>query len=614
MPATSIVIRTLNEEKHLGNLLQAITEQAYRDYEIIIVDSGSTDQTLEIAKQFRAAVVPIDSRDFPFGYSLNVGCKAAKGRYLVFVSAHILPVDRHWLGNLVAGFADTTVAMVYGRQVGARQSKFAETRDFARLFSSTALNTGAPLNYANNANAAVRRDAWEKHPFDEYLFGLEDIDFARKITEDGLLVRYEPAAPVYHIHEERWPQVFNRYRREAIAAVRIGLEGPPQAGLSWGWLAARLAGDLFASFPHYTRARLEEIARFRYYQWKGSRVGFAQGRSLNFETERGSIFSPKEGNAVVIHGPRNTRFEMLKLPTLKPSEILIRVAYVGVCHTDLEVADGTLGYYREGVARYPIVPGHEYSGTIERIGSNNRFQERFRVGQRVVGECILSRDPLNRSEVGVANRNGAYATHVIVPGHAVHPVPEGLDLQAAALAEPLAVALRALRRLTPRVAPGARVAVIGAGSLGNLIVQALHHQGYAVTAFDTKHDRLALVADKAETSATVEGLASFDAIVEVTGVRAVLEQVLRESRVDSTLLLLGFPYGPLSYNFEDVVGKEKVIIGSVGGDEQSFDAALALLPQLDLTAFTGTVLPLEAFEEAWRLHRTGTHLKILLKP
>src|SRR3989338_11625704 len=182
MPETSIIIRTLNEEKHIGNLLHAIEEQDYKDYEIIIVDSDSTDKTLEIAEKYPVKIIKIEKRDFTFGYSLNVGCKAAKGRYLVFVSAHILPVDRHWLGNLVAGFADTTVAMVYGRQVGAPQSKFSETRDFARLFSSTALNTGAPLNYANNANAAVRRDAWEKHPFDEDLFGLEDIDFARKIT------------------------------------------------------------------------------------------------------------------------------------------------------------------------------------------------------------------------------------------------------------------------------------------------------------------------------------------------------------------------------------------------------------------------------------------------
>ncbi|MDI6591504.1 MAG: glycosyltransferase family A protein, partial [Patescibacteria group bacterium] len=74
MPETSIIIRTFNEEKHVGNLLKAIREQDYKDYEIILVDSGSTDRTLEIAKKFGHKILEIESQDFTFGYSLNVGC------------------------------------------------------------------------------------------------------------------------------------------------------------------------------------------------------------------------------------------------------------------------------------------------------------------------------------------------------------------------------------------------------------------------------------------------------------------------------------------------------------------------------------------------------------
>ena len=84
MKEASIIIRTLNEEKHIGNLLSAIEEQDYKNYEIIIVDSGSTDKTLEIAQKFPAKILKIESRDFTFGYSLNLGCKASKGKYLVF--------------------------------------------------------------------------------------------------------------------------------------------------------------------------------------------------------------------------------------------------------------------------------------------------------------------------------------------------------------------------------------------------------------------------------------------------------------------------------------------------------------------------------------------------
>src|SRR3989344_3991542 len=116
MPETSIIIRTHNEEKHIGNLLRAIKEQEYKDYEVIVVDSGSTDGTLDIASKHEAKIINIESRNFTFGYALNVGAEAASGKYLVMVSAHVLPRDKHWLSNMVITFNDENVAMVYGRQ------------------------------------------------------------------------------------------------------------------------------------------------------------------------------------------------------------------------------------------------------------------------------------------------------------------------------------------------------------------------------------------------------------------------------------------------------------------------------------------------------------------
>ena len=121
MPETSIIIRTLNEVKHLGNLLEAIKKQAYRHSEVIVVDSGSSDGTLDVAREHGVTLIEIPSRDFTFGYALNVGCEAARGKYLVFISAHVLPRDERWLSEMVAPFKDPKVAMVYGRQMGDRQ-------------------------------------------------------------------------------------------------------------------------------------------------------------------------------------------------------------------------------------------------------------------------------------------------------------------------------------------------------------------------------------------------------------------------------------------------------------------------------------------------------------
>ncbi|MDP2642156.1 MAG: glycosyltransferase [bacterium] len=617
MPETSIIIRSYNEEKRIGDLLRAIEKQDYKNYEIILVDSGSLDKTLEIAKEFPVNIIRIEKQDFTFGYALNVGCRASKGKFLVLASAHVVPVDEKWLTNLIAPFKDEKVAMIYGRQRGSDESKFSEKRDFQRLFGKSALDSGVSLDYANNANSAIRKELWDEKPFDEYLFGLEDIDWAKHMTKKGYLVHYEPKATIYHIHTEEWHQVFNRYRREAIAAVRLGLKHPPQVKISFSWLIKSFIGDLFSSFPNFSPMRLEEIVRFRYYQWKGSRQGWLYDRALDLDRNKYDLYFPPLAQAVVIEGKNKAKLEKIPIPDMRHGDILIRVDYVGICRTDLEVYDGSLGYYRDGLAEYPIIPGHEFSGTVAKIGANAKYQEHFKVGDRVVGECILSRgETAKRKEVGVINHNGAYAQFVVVPGSAVHHIkPAGVDQKMAVLTEPLAVVLRAIRRAKHRLTPQSTVAVIGVGPIGNLCVQALAVQGYKVTVYDRSLKRLKLLEDKVvATNTKLEGLSQFDVIVEITGSPEVLEQVLKESRFDSTLLLLGFPYGSMDYNFEDLVGNEKVIIGSVGAEEEDFDQALKLLPKLDTAYFTDTVMPLEDYDKAWKLHNSAKHLKILLKP
>ena len=597
---TSIIIRTFNEEKHLGNLLRAIRLQDYKNYEIIIVDSGSIDKTLEIARGFADKLISIEKRDFTFGYSLNAGCKKARGRYLVFISAHVLPADNQWLGNLLSPFADKKTAMVYGVQRGAENGKFSEKMDFQRL------------SYPNNANSAIRKDLWLKRHFDEYLFGLEDIDWARHASESGFEVKHSSKAVICHLHDEKWPQIFNRYRREAIAAAKIGLSSPPQVKPNYFWLASNIFQDVVASLPRVSMGRLSEIGRFRYYQWGGTRQGWFCDRDINLDNSRYALFYPSGNKAAVIVNKNKAKIENVSLPEMKPRDILIQVNYVGVCRTDLEVYDGSLGYYKHGIAKYPIIPGHEFSGTIVKVGANNKYQERFRVGEKVVGECILSRGN-DRQEVGVINYNGAYSQFIVMPGSHIHKVPKSLGLETACLAEPLAVVLRALKRVGHRLESPSKIAVIGAGPIGNLCSQVLTRAGHEVFVFDKNSERLALLKNKAKIGGS-EDFSNFDVVIEATGNAQVLGRALRQSKADAVILLLGFPYGPMDYNFEDIVGKEKSVTGSVGGGYEEFEEALALLPKLDTAAFTKNILPLEEFAEAWKLQKIGKHLKIILKP
>ncbi len=616
MPETSIVIRTFNEEKHLGNLLRAIKEQDYRDYEVIIVDSGSTDNTLKIARDFGCdAVLQIASHDFTFGYSLNMGCRQSQGKYIVLVSAHTIPTDHQWLGRLIAPFRDNEkAAVVYGRQVAAPETKFSEKRDFQKLFSDSSSDSKVFLDYANNANAAIRKDLWQERPFDEYLFGLEDIDWVKYVTARGFLVHYSAEAAIYHIHQEKWAQIFNRYRREAIAAVKIGMPHPPQARTSFFWLVSNILQDYIASLPYISLACLEEIGRFRYYQWKGTRQGWFYDRDVDLNRDKYTLFYPTQNRAVVIKNRQQASLEDMPLPAMKPGDILIQVGYVGVCRTDLEVYEGTLGYYRDGLAHYPIVPGHEFSGTIVQIGASNKYRERFKVGEKVVGECVLSREENSRREVGVINYNGAYSQFIVMPGEYLHKIPEGMELKIACLAEPLAVVLRAMRRVQCRLKPKSAIAVIGAGTIGNFCAQTLFNLGYKVSVFDKNRERLEFLKDKTEEICDhLNRLERFDLIIEATGSVDALKQILKESQINATILLLGFPYGNINYNFEDLVGREKVVIGSVGGESQDFEEALKLLPKLDVAPFIRTILPLEEFSQAWKLQQYLKGLKIILK-
>ena len=629
---TTVLIRTFNEARHLPALLERLTQQVYRDFETVVVDSGSVDGTRDIAARFGATVIRIDRDHFTFGYSLNVGTREAHGRLIAIVSAHTLPLDGHWLGNLLAPFSEPRVAMVYGRQIGADVSKFSEAQDLRRTFGTERQVLRPPKFFANNANAAIRRDLWLQYPFDAALPGLEDIDWARRWLQNGYEVIYQPSAALLHIHEETWPQVRRRYYREAVAARRIGLKGrrqiPHELGLDGLHLLAdvglaareRIANRLTQSVASCVR----EIVAFRFNKALGTAQGLLDGARLSDAREE--FFFDSSYQAVVIEGPGKAALKQVGMPEVRPGDVVIKVAYVGVCGTDVEIVDGTLGYFAEGLATYPVIPGHEMSGEVVATGSSVRGLSEH---DRVVVECIQScgdceeclRDNpigcVDRRELGVLKANGAYAQYVVVPYRFVHKLPENLDLARAALCEPLAVVLKGLDRLMrtwdsperPR-----RSAVIGAGPLGRLCAIVLAHKGHQVTVFDrdptrlTGFDQLGI-----STRSHLEGLHRFEVLAEVTGNQESLETVLEKSGAGSSILLLGLPYGRRAFNFERVVAYDKTIVGSVGSSAREFCQAIELIGQLDLTPYFEHILPLSRFDDAWAMARKHACFKVLLK-
>lgn len=258
----------------MPRLLSSLKRQTVQDFEMIVVDSGSDDGTLEILESEGVILEHIDKEQFSFGRSLNIGCRAASGEYLVFISAHCYPEQDDWLENLLSGFDDDQIAAIYGKQRGSPQSEFSERQIFKRWYPEESV-ARQESPFSNNANCAVRRALWEEYPYDETLTGLEDVAWAEKVMRDGWWISYRADAGVIHIHDESLAQIRDRYMREAITFQRTF---PQEHFNAWDFvrlLARNVTTDLRAAFREGTLLRdAWSVFRFRAAQFVGTYRGF----------------------------------------------------------------------------------------------------------------------------------------------------------------------------------------------------------------------------------------------------------------------------------------------------------------------------------------------------
>lgn len=223
MQLISIVIRTLDEERHLDELLCSIRNQKLAkgiEIEVVIIDSGSTDRTLQIAENHGCKITHIEKHEFTFGRSLNAGSAFSGGSILVYISGHCVPTNSEWLMNLISPLLSEMACYSYGRQVGRDTTKYSERQLFQKYYPQKSRVSQSDI-FCNNANAAIVRSVWESNLFDEEILGLEDMDLSRRLVEKGEKIAYASDAIIYHIHDETWGQTRRRYEREAIALQKI---------------------------------------------------------------------------------------------------------------------------------------------------------------------------------------------------------------------------------------------------------------------------------------------------------------------------------------------------------------------------------------------------------
>lgn len=303
-PNVTVVIRALNEAEFLPECLSSVLDQEYEGHiEVILVDSGSTDRTIEIAQSYDCKIVHINRSDFSFGRSLNMGCSAASGDVLILLSAHCIPTDRFWLRNLVQPISDEICEYSYGRQIArAGISKFSEGMVFKKYYPDKSYSPQVGY-FCNNANSAIKRTSWDALRFNEVLTGLEDIELAQRLVFAGGSLSYIAESAVEHIHRENWARIKIRYEREAVALTDI----KPSLNLNL-WTACRM-------FIHGVNADRRELKRinfsalieiilYRSCQYWGSYVGSSASRK-KIARMQDEYFYPKQKDETIIIGDRN---------------------------------------------------------------------------------------------------------------------------------------------------------------------------------------------------------------------------------------------------------------------------------------------------------------------
>ncbi len=195
----SIIIRTKNEERWIKSCFDAIFNQTFINFEIIVVDNNSSDKTINKINNYNISKILTIDEYFP-GKALNIGIAAAEGKYIVCLSAHCIPKNKYWLETLVNAIEeDKSYAGVYGRQEPMSFSSPSDKRDLMLVFG---LDRKIQIkdSFFHNANSIIKKECWNHTQFDSEITNIEDRIWAQKMLDLGYKILYEPDSIVLHYH------------------------------------------------------------------------------------------------------------------------------------------------------------------------------------------------------------------------------------------------------------------------------------------------------------------------------------------------------------------------------------------------------------------------------
>jgi rhamnosyltransferase len=282
-PSVSIIMRSFNEGWALCQTLPALRAQDWKNWELIIIDSGSTDGSVELIRQAAPRhFIRIRPQDYNPARVMNLGMNLASSEIAVFLNADATPQGAAWLRPLAAALQDAQSAAAFGRQIPRPHCRAVFAHDYARCFGPNRASSRWE-HFFSMVSSGVRKDIWARRGFLETMQYSEDDEYTRWCRDQGWRVVYCPDSVVMHSHDYTPAQAYKRSFGEAKALAAVWRRPPWE--INWprtvllGWMNdvrrdlqfCALQGRL-AEWPH--------AAHIRWRQRRAKLEGFRDGWKL----------------------------------------------------------------------------------------------------------------------------------------------------------------------------------------------------------------------------------------------------------------------------------------------------------------------------------------------
>jgi len=216
----TIIIRSRNNVDIIDKTLKGVFEQSFQDFEVVNFDNTSTDGTVEKIKHFNTKIISIPEGSYNPGRVLNTAIELCDSEIIVFLNSDCIPMNKHWLENLIKPFEDPNVGAAFSRQIAGKGTLSIIQIDTERYFGDGNIHKKLQ-HFFSMASSAIRKTVWVYDHFDEKMLISEDMEWSYRIKKKGYKVVYAKDSIIEHHHNYSIKQLYHRHFKEGFDSVEI---------------------------------------------------------------------------------------------------------------------------------------------------------------------------------------------------------------------------------------------------------------------------------------------------------------------------------------------------------------------------------------------------------